>query len=83
MRRSDKSRPGGNIIRLCKPKDFEAIWTIINDGAEAYRGVIPADRWHEPYMTQDQLRAEIRAGVMFWAAENEGVLQGVMGIQNV
>lgn len=71
------------MIRLCEPKDFEAIWAIINDGAEAYRDVIPADRWHEPYMTKDQLRAEIDSGVTFWAAENESVLQGVMGIQNV
>ena len=45
--------------------------------------MIPADRWHEPYMTQKQLSAEIGAGVTFWAAENEGVLQGVMGIQSV
>ena len=71
------------MIRLCEPEDFNAIWTIVNDGAEAYRGMIPADRWHEPYMTQGQLRAEIGAGVTFWVAENQGALQGVMGIQNV
>jgi GNAT superfamily N-acetyltransferase len=71
------------MIRLCNRQDFEAIWTIINDGAEAYRGVIPADRWHEPYMTRDKLRSEIEAGVTFWGVEDKGMLQGVMGIQDV
>ncbi len=71
------------MIRPCEAQDFEAIWTIINDGAEAYRGVVPADRWHEPYMTRDQLRKEIESGVTFWAVVNENTLQGVMGIQDV
>lgn len=71
------------MIRRCGQQDFEEIWTIINDGAEAYRGVIPADRWHEPYMTCDKLRSEIEAGVVFWGFEVEGALQGVMGIQDV
>lgn len=71
------------MIRPCEQTDFEAIWTIINDGAEAYRGVIPADRWHEPYMTRDKLGSEIEAGVAFWGVENEGTLQGIMGVQDV
>jgi N-acetylglutamate synthase-like GNAT family acetyltransferase len=71
------------MIRPCEPEDLEAVWTIINDGAQAYRGVIPADRWHDPYMTREQLREEIEAGVTFWAVENEATLQGVMGIQDV
>jgi N-acetylglutamate synthase-like GNAT family acetyltransferase len=71
------------MIRPCDQQDFEAVWAIINDGAQAYRGVIPEDRWHEPYMTRDDLRREIVAGVRFWGVEDKGTLQGVMGIQDV
>lgn len=70
-------------IRLCTSTDFDPIWEIINDGAEAYRGVIPADRWHEPYMTREALQAEIDAGVRFFGLEADGALQGAMGIQDV
>jgi GNAT superfamily N-acetyltransferase len=55
---------------------------IINVAAEAYRGVIPADRWHVPYMPWDELNSEIAAGVMFWGCVADGVLVGVMGIQS-
>ena len=57
--------------------------TIINDAAEAYKGVIPEDRWNDPYMSRDYLQHEIAAGVMFWGYEEEGSLEGVMGIQDV
>jgi GNAT superfamily N-acetyltransferase len=70
-------------IRPCTNGDFIAIWEIINDGAQAYRGVIPADRWHEPYMTMEALRGEINAGVRFFGLAEDGALQGVMGIQDV
>ncbi|MDP2847090.1 MAG: GNAT family N-acetyltransferase [Humidesulfovibrio sp.] len=56
---------------------------IVNDAASAYKGVIPADRYHEPYMPLDELRSEITAGVRFWGAEVGGELVGVMGIQDV
>lgn len=69
-------------IRRCTPDDFDAILAIINDAAAAYRGVIPADRWHEPYMPREHLAAEIADGVTFWGAENDGALAGVMGIQD-
>ena len=55
---------------------------IVNDAAKAYRGVIPADRWHEPYMPADELAREIAEGVVFWVAEQDGRLAGVMGIQD-
>jgi N-acetylglutamate synthase-like GNAT family acetyltransferase len=71
------------MIRRCDENDFEAIWQIINDGAQAYSGVIPHDRWKEPYMSRDQLRAEMRDGVEFWGFEENGELNGVMGIQPV
>jgi GNAT superfamily N-acetyltransferase len=71
------------MIRQCNPNDFEAIYTIINDAAEAYKGVIPEDRWNTPYMTKDELQHEIDNGVVFWGYEDGGELVGVMGIQDV
>ena len=68
-------------IRLCRDGDRGAILAIVNAAAEAYRGVIPADRWHEPYMPLDELDREIASGVVFWGHEKDGVLVGVMGIQ--
>ncbi len=56
---------------------------IVNAAAEAYRGVIPADRWHEPYMSEAELREEITAGVEFWGLETGDGLAGVMGVQPV
>ncbi len=56
-------------IRHCDDRDFEAIWTIINAAAEAYRGVIPAARWRELYMSRAELRHEIDEGVAFWGYE--------------
>ena len=55
---------------------------IINQAAQAYRGVIPADRWHEPYMPEAELRAEIGAGVAFWLADEDRRVLGVMGMQD-
>lgn len=71
------------MIRRCEERDFEAIWEIVNDGAIAYKGIIPADRWHEPYMAREELRHEIDDGVAFWGYEIDGGLAGVMGIQPV
>src|SRR4030095_7817351 len=68
------------IIR-CEQKDFKDIYEIINDGAAAYRGIIPADRWHEPYMTEEELQNQINDGVEFWGYVDEGQITGVMGIQ--
>ena len=71
------------MIRRCLDADLAAIESIINEAAEAYRGVIPPDRWHEPYMSAAELQAEIDAGVDFWGWEDSGTLAGVMGIQRV
>jgi N-acetylglutamate synthase-like GNAT family acetyltransferase len=70
------------VIRRSVEADFAAMLAIINDAARAYRGVIPVDRWHEPYMPADELAREIAAGVVFWVAEQDGRLAGVMGIQD-
>ena len=71
------------MIRPCDDRDFDLIWAIINDGANAYKGIIPEDRWTEPYMSRDELRHEIDDGVVFWAYAQTGKLVGVMGIQSV
>jgi GNAT superfamily N-acetyltransferase len=70
-------------IRLCRDDERSAILTIVNAAAEAYRGVIPADRWHEPYMPSAELDGEIAAGVEFWGYEDGEALLGVMGVQPV
>lgn len=71
------------MIRPCRDDERPAILKIVNAAAEAYRGVIPADRWHEPYMPAGELDEEIAAGVAFWGYEDGGGLIGVMGIQPV
>jgi GNAT superfamily N-acetyltransferase len=71
------------MIRPCTETDFEQIFQIINDGAQAYKGIIPADRWTEPYMSSEKLRHEIEAGVTFWGFVDGGTLAGVMGLQHV
>jgi len=70
------------ICRLFS-SDFEAILKVVNDAAEAYHGVIPRDRWKQPYMLAEELRREIDDGVEFYGLKEDGVLLGVMGIQNV
>jgi N-acetylglutamate synthase-like GNAT family acetyltransferase len=70
------------VIRKSVEDDFAAMLTIINDAAHAYRGVIPADRWHEPYMPANDLAKEIAAGVVFWVAERDGRVSAVMGMQD-
>lgn len=69
-------------LRELRADERDALLQIVNDAAQAYRGVIPADRWHEPYMARAALEAEIADGVEFWGAEEVGRLLGVMGIQD-
>ena len=71
------------MIRPCTEADFPAILDIINDAAQAYRGVIPADCWHEPYMEDAELARQIESGVEFWGYVLRDALSGVMGIQHV
>ena len=70
-------------IRPCRDDETTAILAIVNAAAEAYRSVIPADRWHEPYMPMAELEDEMAAGVAFWGYEADGALVGVMGTQPV
>ncbi|MGN6871281.1 MAG: GNAT family N-acetyltransferase [Solirubrobacteraceae bacterium] len=71
------------VIRRCRDSEREAILAVINDAAEAYRGVIPPDRWHEPYFPLCELDEAIASGVAFWGCEIDGELAGVMGVQPV
>jgi N-acetylglutamate synthase-like GNAT family acetyltransferase len=71
------------MIRKCNNKDFENIYAIINEAAQVYKGVIPADRWKIPYMSREELKQEIDEGVQFWGYEAGGRLMGVMGMQAV
>lgn len=69
-------------IRKGRAEDTKPMLAIINAAAERYRGVIPADRWHEPYMPLDELEKEIADGVKFWVAEEGGRMVGVAGLQD-
>jgi N-acetylglutamate synthase-like GNAT family acetyltransferase len=70
------------MIRKCKESDLNTIFEIVNDAAQAYKGLIPQDRWHEPYMSLAELRTQIEDGIVFWGLERDGQLLGVMGIQD-
>ena len=68
------------MIAPCQAAEAPRICEVINEAAEAYRGVIPEDHWHEPYMAMEELEAEMQAGVRFWI---HGDFDGVMGLQHV
>lgn len=70
------------MILVATEKDFDVIYAIINDAAIAYKGIIPADRWHDPYMPEEELKAQIEDGVQFSCYVDEGQIIGVMGIQD-
>jgi N-acetylglutamate synthase-like GNAT family acetyltransferase len=70
------------MIRKCADEDFEEIFNIINDASIAYKGVIPPDRWHEPYMPREELQAQIEDGVRFSCYVDDNEIVGVMGIQD-
>src|SRR5260370_6218701 len=68
-------------IRRCRDDERAAILDIVNSAAEAYRGEIPSDGWHDPYMDSNELDEEIAAGVEIWGYEAGGILIGGIGIQ--
>ncbi|HKC62560.1 MAG TPA: GNAT family N-acetyltransferase [Pyrinomonadaceae bacterium] len=69
------------MIRNATDEDFEEIFRTINEAAIAYKGVIPSDCWHEPYMTKEELRTQIDGGVQFSCYVDNNQIIGVMGIQ--
>ena len=70
------------MIRRCRDEDFEVILQIINDGARAYQGIIPEDRWHDPYMKSEELVQDIKDDIVFWGYEEKNILTAVMGVQD-
>ena len=68
-------------VRPCTAADTPGVLQIVNAAAEAYRDVIPPDRWREPYMPADELASEVADGVGFFGWEADGALVGVMGLQ--
>jgi catechol 2,3-dioxygenase-like lactoylglutathione lyase family enzyme/GNAT superfamily N-acetyltransferase len=79
----DNDRESCREIRAVRDDEFAEVLAIINAAAVVYRGVIPEDRWHEPYMSAEHLRSEIESGVRFFGCDADGELLGVMGIQDV
>jgi GNAT superfamily N-acetyltransferase len=71
------------MISKCNSADFDDMFRIINDAAQVYKGAIPADCWHDPYMSRGYLEKEISRGVVFFGCSESGALAGVMGIQDV
>ena len=70
---------------ICKllSSDFDSILMVVNDAAHAFKGLIPDDRWKEPYMSAEELKKEIEAGVRFYGWMENNTLFGVMGVQSV
>jgi GNAT superfamily N-acetyltransferase len=77
------NRKGIEMVRGLLPSDFDAILNVINDAAQAYKGVIPDDRWKEPYISAEELKEEIEAGVQFFGWVEDEHLLAVVGIQPI
>jgi GNAT superfamily N-acetyltransferase len=71
------------MISRLQPTELNSILRVVNNAAEAYRCIIPEDRWKEPYMSAEELREEIESGVEFYGWMEDNVLVAVMGIQPV
>lgn len=69
--------------RAVRSDEAARVLSIINSAAQAYRGHIPDDCWHDPYMSADELDAEVKAGVCFRGLDLQGELVAVMGVQRV
>jgi GNAT superfamily N-acetyltransferase len=71
------------MIRRLNPTESTQILHVVNDAAEAYKGVIPDDQWREPYMSTEELKEEIENGIDFYGWTENDVLVAVMGIQPI
>jgi GNAT superfamily N-acetyltransferase len=79
---NEKFEGKSGLIRNCVESDFDTMYRIINDAAGAYDGVIPPDRYHQPYMPEGELSREMKR-MTFWGWEEDGRLVGVMGLEPV
>ena len=77
-----EQKPSNIMIRKCGETDIDVIYEIINDAAQAYRGVIPEDMWHDPYMSKTDLMQELQDGVVFWGMDVNDSMDGIMGMQD-
>ena len=71
------------MITKLNPTEYQAILDVVNDAAQAYKGVIPPDQWREPYMTTEEIKEELKNGVNFYGWKENNVLTAVMGIQPI
>ena len=71
------------MITKLNPTEYQAILDVVNEAAEAYKGVIPEDQWREPYMSTEELKEEIKSGIDFYGWTENNTLTAVMGIQQV
>ena len=71
------------MISEYKKTDTSKILHIINDASLKYKGIIPDNCWHEPYMTEKELANEFSVGVRMFGYHHNSKLIGVIGIQKV
>jgi len=71
------------MICICQPGDAKRIHLIINEAAKAYEGVIPADCYHQPYMTMGELKREMKRMTFFGWEAKDGELVGIMGVEPI
>jgi len=71
------------MIRECQPNDINRIYLIINEAANAYQGIIPADCYHQPYMPMDELEQEMKRMTFFGWEAKDGEMIGVMGFEPI
>ena len=71
------------MISEYKKSDSSKILYVINDAAIRYKGIIPNNCWHEPYMSEQELIDEFSDGVRMYGYHHNNKLIGVIGIQEV
>jgi len=71
------------MIKEYTIKNISNILYVINDASLKYKGIIPNDCWHEPYMTKQKLINEFTNGVRIFGYNKDNTLVGVMGIQEL
>ena len=71
------------MISEYKKTDTSKILYIINDASLKYKGAIPDDCWHEPYMSEHELINEFNNGVHMYGYHNNNELIAVIGIQKI
>ena len=71
------------MISEYKKGDISKILHVINDASLKYKGVIPDNCWHEPYMSEQELIDEFNNQVRMFGYNHNNKLTGVIGIQTV